>query len=243
MQKEFISIAIDGPAGAGKSTIAKLVAKKQGFIYVDTGAMYRAMAVYFLRNGINAEETEKREAACEGVSVTIRYENNEQQVILNGENVTHLLRTEEVGKMASASSVVPKVRLKLVELQRKLAATANVVMDGRDIGTYVLPDAQVKIYMTAGIRERALRRFEELKQKGIESYKDNEKVVEFNFDKEKTKTINYKKIVDLSMHYGKAWNFKYQKERIYVIITLNDYLKSKSKTNYIYYLTKFLEEF
>lgn len=168
MQKDYISIAIDGPAGAGKSTIAKLVAKKQGFIYVDTGAMYRAMAVYFLRNGIAADETEKIEAACDGVSVTIRYENNEQQVVLNGENVTHLLRTEEVGKMASASSVVPKVRMKLVELQRQLAVTANVVMDGRDIGTYVLPDAQVKIYMTAGIRERALRRFEELKQKGID---------------------------------------------------------------------------
>ena len=128
MQKDVVSSAIDGPAGAGKSTIAKLVAKKLGFIYVDTGAMYRAMAVHFLRNGIGAEETAKIEAACDGVSVTIRYENNEQQVVLNGENVTHLLRTEEVGKMASASSVVPKVRMKLVELQRQLAATADVVM-------------------------------------------------------------------------------------------------------------------
>jgi len=163
-----IAIAIDGPAGAGKSTIAKLVAKNLGFIYVDTGAMYRAMAVHFIRNGIAAEETDKIEAACDDVSVTIRYENQEQQVILNGENVTHLLRTEEVGKMASASSVVPKVRMKLVELQRRLAATDNVVMDGRDIGTYVLPDAKVKIYMTAGIRERALRRFDELSKKGIE---------------------------------------------------------------------------
>lgn len=164
---DVIAIAIDGPAGAGKSTIAKLVAKQLGFIYVDTGAMYRAMAVHFIRNGINADETEKIEAACDGVAVTIRYENQEQQVVLNGENVTHLLRTEEVGKMASASSVVPKVRMKLVELQRQLASTDNVVMDGRDIGTYVLPDAKVKIYLTAGIRERALRRFEELKQKGI----------------------------------------------------------------------------
>lgn len=168
MSDKVISIAIDGPAGAGKSTIAKLVAKKLGFIYVDTGAMYRAMALYFIRNGIRAEETEKIEAACDGVSVTIRYENNEQQVVLNDENVTQFLRTEEVGKMASASSVVPKVRMKLVELQRQLAATADVVMDGRDIGTYVLPNAQVKIYMTAGIRERALRRYEELKQKGID---------------------------------------------------------------------------
>ena len=165
---DVIAIAIDGPAGAGKSTIAKLVAKNLGFIYVDTGAMYRAMAVHFIRNGIEAEETDKIEAACDDVSVTIRYENQEQQVILNGENVTQLLRTEEVGKMASASSVVPKVRMKLVELQRRLAATDNVVMDGRDIGTYVLPDAKVKIYMTAGIRERALRRFDELSKKGIE---------------------------------------------------------------------------
>lgn len=167
MQNKVISIAIDGPAGAGKSTIAKLVAKNLGFIYVDTGAMYRAMAVHFIRNGIGAEETEKIEAACDDVSVTIRYENGEQQVILNGENVTAFLRTEEVGKMASASSVVPKVRLKLVELQRQLAQTDNVVMDGRDIGTYVLPDAPVKIYMTAGIRERALRRFDELTKKGV----------------------------------------------------------------------------
>lgn len=164
---DVIAIAIDGPAGAGKSTIAKLVAKQLGFIYVDTGAMYRAMAVHFIRNGIRADETGKIEAACDDVAVTIRYENQEQQVVLNGENVTHLLRTEEVGKMASASSVVPKVRMKLVELQRQLASTDNVVMDGRDIGTYVLPDAKVKLYLTAGIRERALRRFEELKQKGI----------------------------------------------------------------------------
>lgn len=160
------AIAIDGPAGAGKSTIAKLVAKKLGFIYVDTGAMYRAMAIHFLRKSIGASEIERIEAACDEVSVTIVYENQEQQVILNGENVTGLLRTEEVGSMASASSVVPKVRKKLVELQRELAKTSRVVMDGRDIGTYVLPDAKVKIYMTAGIHERALRRYEELKQKG-----------------------------------------------------------------------------
>lgn len=169
MQMDKIAIAIDGPAGAGKSTIAKAVAKKLGFIYVDTGAMYRAMAIHFIRNGIRAEETEKIEAACDSVAVTIHYANQEQQVLLNGENVTGQLRTEEVGKMASASSVVPKVRMKLVELQRELATTTCVVMDGRDIGTYVLPNAQVKIYMTAGIHERAVRRYEELKAKGIES--------------------------------------------------------------------------
>ncbi len=161
------SIAIDGPAGAGKSTIAKRIAKqREACIYVDTGAMYRAMALYFLRQGFDAKDEEKITAACDGIDVAIRYENGEQQVILNGENVTAFLRTEEVGKMASASSVYPAVRLKLVELQRKIAADNNVVMDGRDIGTYVLPNADVKIYLTASVEERANRRFKELTQKG-----------------------------------------------------------------------------
>lgn len=160
------SIAIDGPAGAGKSTIAKLIAKERDCIYVDTGAMYRAMALYFLRQGFDPKDEEKITAACEGIDVAIRYENGVQQVILNGENVTAFLRTEEVGKMASASSVYPAVRLKLVELQRKLADDNNVVMDGRDIGTYVLPNANVKIYLTASAEERANRRYKELVEKG-----------------------------------------------------------------------------
>ncbi len=165
-QRNCTAVAIDGPAGAGKSTIARLVAKKKGFIYVDTGAMYRAMALYFIGCGIPAEDKERIEAAVDGVSVKIQYENDEQQVFLNDENVTLRLRSEEVGRMASASSVYPKVRLKLVELQRKLAKENDVVMDGRDIGTYVLPNARVKIYMTAGITERAQRRFTELTAKG-----------------------------------------------------------------------------
>lgn len=160
------SIAIDGPAGAGKSTIAKEIAKKMGFIYVDTGAMYRAMALYFLRQGIEARETEKISKASGQADVTIVYEEGVQQVLLNGENVTPYLRTEEVGNMASASSVNPDVRLKLVELQRRLAAEADVVMDGRDIGTYVLPGADVKVYLTASSVCRAKRRYEELKEKG-----------------------------------------------------------------------------
>ena len=159
------SVAIDGPAGAGKSTIAKEIAKKAGFIYVDTGAMYRALALWFLRQGIRAEETEKIEEAITRADVTIVYEEGVQQVLLNGENVTPCLRTEEVGNMASASSVNPSVRLKLVELQRKLAATADVIMDGRDIGTYVLPDADVKVYLTASSACRAKRRLEELREK------------------------------------------------------------------------------
>jgi len=159
-------IAIDGPAGAGKSTIAKALAKKLGFIYVDTGAMYRAMAVYLLRQGIAADDTEKISEASQLADITIVYVDGVQQVVLNGENVTPYLRTEEVGKMASASSVNKDVRLKLVDLQRALAARENVVMDGRDIGTYVLPDANVKVYLTASSACRAKRRYDELIAKG-----------------------------------------------------------------------------
>ena len=162
------SIAIDGPAGAGKSTIAKLIAKKKSYIYVDTGAMYRAMALFFIESGIGAEEQEKISAACKDVDVTISYENGEQVVWLNGRNVNGLIRTEEVGKMASASSANRDVREKLVELQRALAERESVVMDGRDIGTVVLPNANVKVYLTASSRVRAVRRYEELKAKGEE---------------------------------------------------------------------------
>ena len=162
------AIAIDGPAGAGKSTIAKLVAKRLGFIYVDTGAMYRAMALYMIKNGISAEESEKISSTCRSADITIKHENGEQVVYLNGENVNGLIRTEEVGNMASASSVNKDVREKLVELQQKLAATTDVVMDGRDIGTVVLPDARLKIYLTASSEVRAKRRFKELTEKGIE---------------------------------------------------------------------------
>ncbi len=163
----YFSIAIDGPAGAGKSTIAKKIAKKLDFIYVDTGAMYRALALYFIRNKISSNDKEQIEKACGRVDVTIEYKDGEQQVLLNGENVSGLIRTEEVGNMASASSVYPVVRLKLVELQRSLASKANVVMDGREIGTFVLPEANLKIYLTASSEERARRRFLELKEKGI----------------------------------------------------------------------------
>ncbi|MFT4144066.1 MAG: (d)CMP kinase [Mobilitalea sp.] len=163
---KYFNLAIDGPAGAGKSTIAKRVAKELGFVYIDTGAMYRAMAFYFLQNNIQASDVEGIEKACPNVNVTIEYRDGEQQVILNGENVSGLLRTEEVGNMASASSVNKAVRLKLVELQQNLAAKENVVMDGRDIGSFVLPNADLKIYLTASSKERARRRWAELKQKG-----------------------------------------------------------------------------
>ena len=160
------SIAIDGPAGAGKSTIAKLIAKKKGYIYIDTGAMYRAMALYFIEAGIGAEEQDKISAAVQDANVTITYENGEQNVWLNGRNVNGLIRTEEVGKMASASSGNKEVRRKLVELQQALARKESVVMDGRDIGTCVLPDADVKVYLTADSHVRAVRRYEELQAKG-----------------------------------------------------------------------------
>ena len=160
------SIAIDGPAGAGKSTIAKKIAKEKQFIYVDTGAMYRAMALYFLRNGIRAEDTDKISEKCKEADVTIQYVDGEQVVFLNGENVNGYIRTEEVGNMASASSVNPDVRKKLVELQQRLAKSTDVVMDGRDIGTCVLPGADVKVYLTASSAVRAKRRYDELTARG-----------------------------------------------------------------------------
>lgn len=160
------SVAIDGPAGAGKSTIAKLISREMGYIYVDTGAMYRAMAVYFSKNKVNPEDESAINEAVKNVDIKIEYQNGEQQVILNGENVTGLLRTEETGNMASKTSKYKEVRSKLVELQRELAKTTDVVMDGRDIGTTVLPDAFVKIYLTASSDARAKRRYDELMATG-----------------------------------------------------------------------------
>lgn len=161
-----INVAIDGPAGAGKSTIAKLIAKKLGYIYVDTGAMYRAMALYFMRLGVKADETDKISSLCRDAEISIEYRDGVQVVLLGDEDVNGLIRTEEVGNMASATSVNGDVREKLVELQRKLAAKADVVMDGRDIGTVVLPQADVKVYLTASSAVRAKRRYDELVAKG-----------------------------------------------------------------------------
>ena len=160
------SIAIDGPAGAGKSTIAKALAKRLGFIYVDTGAMYRTMALELLRKGISPEDVPAMEQACQDVEISIAYEEGSQQVYLNGENVSSLIRREEVGNMASVSAANGKIREKLVDLQRQMAARENVVMDGRDIGTCVLPQADVKIYLTASVHTRAMRRYKEYLEKG-----------------------------------------------------------------------------
>jgi len=162
------NIAIDGPAGAGKSTIARRIAKQLGFIYVDTGAMYRAMAIYFLEKGLVASQADAIKAACQDADISIIYQDGEQQVILNGSNVTSRLREEAVGNMASASSIITDVRAKLVDLQQHLASKENVVMDGRDIGTAVLPDAKTKIYLTARADVRAKRRYLDLKEQGID---------------------------------------------------------------------------
>ena len=161
-----MNVAIDGPAGAGKSTIAKRLAKELGHVYVDTGAMYRAMALYFLEQGIDASKEEEISAVVDGIDISIRYQEGEQQVFLNGENVNGKIRREEVGNMASATSVYPDVRKKLVALQQKLASDTDVIMDGRDIGTCVLPDADVKVYLTASVETRAKRRYDELMAKG-----------------------------------------------------------------------------
>ena len=161
------NIAIDGPAGAGKSTIARRVAKELSFIYVDTGAMYRTIALALLRGGIDAKDEARVSEALPGIQVSIAYRDGEQQMLLNGENVSGLIRTEEVGNMASKAAALPCVREKLLDLQKELARTHDVVMDGRDIGTNILPDAQLKIYLTASADTRAERRFRELEAKGI----------------------------------------------------------------------------
>lgn len=161
------NVAIDGPAGAGKSTVAKLVAKELGYVYVDTGAMYRALAVFFIEKGLSPNDKEEIAEVCKQAEVSIGYEDGAQQVYLNGLNITGKLREEAVGNMASVSSAIPEVRAQLLELQRELARTKDVVMDGRDIGTNVLPNADVKVYLTASVDTRAERRYKELVEKGV----------------------------------------------------------------------------
>lgn len=164
----MFSVAVDGPAGAGKSTIAKMVAKKMNLVYVDTGSMYRAMALSCIRQGIEANDHERVAQAVKDLNITLEYEDGIQQVILNGENVNAYIRTEEVGNMTSAIATYGEVREKLVAMQQAIAREKDVIMDGRDIGTCVLKDAPVKIYLTAAPRTRAERRYLELKEKGQE---------------------------------------------------------------------------
>ena len=161
----MINIAIDGPAGAGKSTIAKAVAKRLGMIYLDTGAMYRSVAYYVLEHGADVNDERAVEALLPGIEMDIRYENGMQQIYVSGKNVTPYLREPHMSKAASDVSALPCVRYKMVELQREFAASHDVVLDGRDIGTFVLPDANCKFFMTASPEERAKRRFKELTEK------------------------------------------------------------------------------
>ena len=162
-------VAIDGPAGAGKSTIAKIVAAKKGFIYVDTGAMYRAMAIHMLRNGIDPTDEETVANTSEKADISLEYVEGVQHVFLNGEDVTGSLRTEETGNMASLVSKYTAVRSRLVAIQKDIGTKNSIVMDGRDIGTVVLPDADVKVYLTASSKVRAKRRYDELVAKGQEA--------------------------------------------------------------------------
>ncbi len=161
-----MNIAIDGPAGAGKSTIAKLAAKELSFIYVDTGAMYRAIALFMLNNKVDVESDDALQAALNKIDIVIAHEDGAQQVYLNGENVSQTIRKEEVGNMASKVATKGPVREKLLDLQRGLAASHDVIMDGRDIGTNILPKAELKIYLTASSDVRAERRYKELAEKG-----------------------------------------------------------------------------
>lgn len=160
------NIAIDGPAGAGKSTIAREAARRLGMVYVDTGAMYRTIALYLLRNDVDISDGQAVAAACGQISISLDYEKGEQRIFLNGEDVSSAIRSEKVSKAASAASTYLPVRRKLVEIQQQLAREQDVIMDGRDIGTCVLPDAQVKIYLTASSQVRAMRRFKEMREKG-----------------------------------------------------------------------------
>ena len=160
------AIAIDGPAGAGKSTIAKILAKELELIYVDTGALYRTIGYYVTQQGIDTADTEAVVAALDGLKVDLKYVDGIQRVFANGEDVSDLIRTPAMSMAASAVSAIPAVRAYLLDTQRGLAATHSVVMDGRDIGTVILPDAKIKIFLTASAESRAKRRFDELQAKG-----------------------------------------------------------------------------
>lgn len=163
-----MNIAIDGPAGAGKSTIAKLVADKNGFIYVDTGAMYRSIALYIIENNVDSDNDDAVKTACDNIDIKIKYVDKVQHIYLNDEDVSTAIRREEVGNMASKVATKKVVRDKLLNLQRELAASNDVIMDGRDIGTFVLPNAELKIYLTASVYTRAKRRYDQLIEKGEE---------------------------------------------------------------------------
>ena len=163
---EYISVAIDGPSGAGKSTVARAVAARMGYVYVDTGAMYRAIGLAVYRRGITGEDTAGIIASLPTVDISLAYQDGMQHVLLYGEDVSEAIRTPEIAQYASKVSAVPEVRRFLLDVQRDMAKNSNILMDGRDIGTVILPDAPVKIFLTASAKTRAERRYRELKEKG-----------------------------------------------------------------------------
>lgn len=192
-----MNVAIDGPAGAGKSTIAKLVAKNLGLIYVDTGAMYRAVALFLLESGIDVNDKAAVAEKVKGADVDIKYEDGIQNVYLKGVNVTGRLREEAVGNTASVTSAVPEVRAQIFSLQRGLCDRGGVIMDGRDIGTVVMPDADVKIYLTASSEVRANRRVKELQEKGVEAnFEEIKKDIEERDHRDMTREISPLKQAD-----------------------------------------------
>lgn len=184
-----IQIAIDGPSGAGKSTMAKIIAKELGILYLDTGAMYRAVALKAIKSGIDTKDSNALADMVKDIDLRIVYDNGVQRVILDGEDVTEEIRTPAVTVGSSDVAVNPAVREKMVELQRVIAKENSVIMDGRDIGTHVLPDADVKIFLTASIEDRARRRYEELKQKGMlkQTFEELKKEMEYRDKNDSTR--------------------------------------------------------
>ena len=186
-----ISIAIDGPAGSGKSTIAKILSKKLGFVYIDTGAMYRTVAYYCIENGISPTDEVPVVEALDNIEMDIKMEDSIQHMILNGKDVTSLIRTAEVGQGASDVGVFIPVRDKMVSIQQEMAKKISVVMDGRDIGTVVLPDAEVKLYMIADVNERARRRFVEFQAQGKpDTYEEVVEQIKFRDHNDMTRDYN-----------------------------------------------------
>ena len=190
-------IAIDGPAGAGKSTISKKVAKELGFVYIDTGAMYRAVGLKAVRCGVDTKDREGVVALLPHLDIDIRHEGVEQYIYLDGENVSDKIRTPEISMAASNVSAIPEVRVAMVDMQRKLASNHDVVMDGRDIGTFVLPDAQIKIFLTASVDARAKRRYDELIEKGADvKFEDVRSEMELRDKNDSTREVSPLKVAD-----------------------------------------------
>lgn len=190
-------VAIDGPAGSGKGTVTKLIAKRMGLINLDTGATYRCVALETIRRGLTLEDKEKIVDLVDDLDIEFEYEEDNIKVFLNGEEVTSVIRSMEVTKIVSQVSSIVPVRLKMVELQRRMAKGKNVIMEGRDIGTYVFPNAEVKIYLDANVEERAKRRFKENQEKGIESsYEEILENIKIRDENDKNKEIGSLKIAD-----------------------------------------------